>query len=153
LNASYYMWWGGGTLLARHLIPMLPFMAIAFAWFPRRLSSLLITLGVLSVVLMFPQSVVEPHYLQTAYTNEDLYTPWETVQRTGHGFSPPFLTHSLPAFLRGCVSMNPFNRSIYATDGKGWTLLPLLALETVFLVLLWRSIRKGNVKGKEENTL
>jgi hypothetical protein len=141
LNASYYMWWGGGTLLARHLIPMLPFLGLAFAWLPGRLRKLFLILGLVSVGLMFPQSVVEPHF-EPSEKNEDLYRPWETVQRQGHGLTPPFLTHSLPAFLKGRISINPFNHAIYATDGKLWTLVPLLAVEAGLLLLLYHTVRR-----------
>ena len=140
LNASYYMWWGGGTPLARHLLPMLPFLALAFAWLPQRARSLLLTLGFISVVLVGTQSVVEPHFMPRD-ANEALYRPWETVRRTGQGFMPIYLQHALPEFLRGRISINPFNRHIFATDGQGWTLLPLLAIDFVLVILLRRSLR------------
>ena len=141
LNASYYMWWGGGTLLARHLIPMLPFLILSFAWLPRRLSRPFFVLGLFSVLLMFPQSVVEPHF-EPLYPNEALYNPWETVRETGEGFRLPFLRHSLAEFLRGRISMNPFNREIFATGGKMWTLLPLLLAETALFFWLRRTLTR-----------
>ena len=147
LNASYYMWWGGGTLLARHLTPMVPFLVLALAWLPDRFRKLLLLAGMLSVLLMGVQSVVEPHF-ESFYSNDDLYRPWETVQRTGKGFTPPFFSHSLPEFLKGRISMNPFNLKIYATDGKLWTLLPLLAIEAALLFCLRRNVRR---LAKEEN--
>lgn len=141
LNASYYMWWGGGTLLARHLVPMLPFLAVAFAWMPLRLRPVLMVLGFVSIILIGSQSVVEPHF-RPLEPDTDLYIPWETVQRTGHALVPPFLWHSIPELLHGRISMNLFNRSINATDGKTWTLLPLLLAEASLFALLRRTLRK-----------
>ena len=140
LNASYYMWWGGGTLLARHLLPLLPFLAIAFAWLPARIKPLLVLLGIVSLLLIVPQAVVEPHY-QPQEGNQALYHPWQTVKQTGHGLVPIFLQHALPEFLRGRISMNPFNHAIYATDGKGWTLTPLAGVELALLYWLRRVLR------------
>lgn len=147
LNASYYMWWGGGTPLARHLIPSLPFLVLGFIWYPKgpMARRLLIATGIISIVLMSVQSVVEPHY-QPKLSNEDLYFPWQTVKHMGQRLSPPFLEHSLPEFLHGRISMNPFNLHIYALDGKGWTLLPLLFFEMILLSLLWRTISHAERK-------
>lgn len=141
LNASYYIWWGGGTLLARHLIPMLPFLALSFAWLPERLRLALMLLGFISIALMVPQSVVEPHF-EPFEKNEDLYIPWQTVTRTGQGFVPPFLRHSLPAFLKGRISINLFNLHVQAVDGQLWTLLPLTIVEAAMLFWLWRVVKR-----------
>ena len=135
LNASYYMWWGGGTPLSRHLLPMLPFLGLAFAWLPAKLRIPLLILGSVSVILIGIQSVVEPHY-QPTEKNQDLYNPWETVQKQEHIFTPPFFSHSLPEFLKGRISINSFNRHIYAKDNQGWTLLPLLLWESMLALAL-----------------
>jgi hypothetical protein len=64
--------------------------------------------------------------------------------RTGKGLISSFISHSLPDFLKGRVSITPFNLHIYATDGKGWTLLPLLAIRTLLMFWLRSSIGGPN---------
>jgi hypothetical protein len=135
------MWWGGGTILSRHLTPMVPFLALGLAWLPRRWGTALVALGIVSVLFIGSQSVVEPH-VEPANSNAELYNPWRTVHENGGVLIPPYFSHSLPELLRGRVSMNPFNREIFATSGKGWTLLPLLAAEGLLLMALWRSVRR-----------
>jgi hypothetical protein len=137
LVSSYYMWWGGGTLLCRHLAWMLPFLALAFAWYPERVKWLLIALGIISIALMFVQSVVEPHF-EAFYSNEQLYHPYDYVRTTGKGFVPPFVRRQLPLFARGDLSLN--YGMVVGLRGK-WSLLPLLVFELVAGVILYRRIR------------
>ena len=53
LNSGYFMWWGGASFGPRHLIPMLPFLAIPLVFVPRRLFPLVIILGTISIAQMF----------------------------------------------------------------------------------------------------
>lgn len=53
LNSGYFMWWGGASFGPRHLIPMLPFLAIPLVFVPRRLFPLVIILGIISIAQMF----------------------------------------------------------------------------------------------------
>jgi hypothetical protein len=53
LNSGYFMWWGGASFGPRHLIPMLPFLAIPLVFVPRRLFPWVIILGIISIAQMF----------------------------------------------------------------------------------------------------
>ena len=53
LNSGYFMWWGGASFGPRHLIPMLPFLAIPLVFVPRRLFPWVIILGIISITQMF----------------------------------------------------------------------------------------------------
>lgn len=53
-NAGYYMWWGGASAGPRHLVPMLPVLALGVArtWQHPRARPVVLALGALSIVLM-----------------------------------------------------------------------------------------------------
>jgi hypothetical protein len=52
INAGYFFWWGGFAFGPRHLIPMLPFLALPMFFIPQRTLSLVIILGLISVTQM-----------------------------------------------------------------------------------------------------
>ena len=137
---------GRGTPLARHLIPMIPFLGLGFAWYPVSGKKWLAALGAISVILIVSQSVVEPHF-EPREPNADLYNPWQTVQRTGHPLAPPYFVHSLPDLIAGRISINPFNHAIFATGGKLWTLAPLAVAESILLLWLRRGVKRKGLSG------
>lgn len=53
IMSGYYMWWGGYSLGPRHLIPILPYFCVLFAFIPRRFTWLLIVLCLVSIGQMF----------------------------------------------------------------------------------------------------
>ena len=53
IMSGYYMWWGGDPLGPRHLIPILPYFCVLFAFIPRRFTWLLIVLCLVSIGQMF----------------------------------------------------------------------------------------------------
>ncbi|MBX7197361.1 MAG: hypothetical protein K1X94_35245, partial [Sandaracinaceae bacterium] len=59
-NAGYYMWWGGAAIGPRHLVPMLPALAlgIAQAWSWPRARPWVAALGVLSIGLVLALTAV-----------------------------------------------------------------------------------------------
>ena len=59
-NASYYMWWGGWSLGPRHLIPMLPCLMLPLVFLPVNARKVLYPLMVLSIVIMFIGTAVNP---------------------------------------------------------------------------------------------
>ncbi len=52
LNAGYYMWWGGRSVGARNLIPMLPFLCLPLIFVPRKIFPIVIGLTFVSVAQM-----------------------------------------------------------------------------------------------------
>jgi len=48
LNAGYYMWWGGAAAGPRHLVPVIPFLAVGLAWGWHHLPRLRVPLIVLA---------------------------------------------------------------------------------------------------------
>lgn len=60
MNAGYYMWWGGAATGPRHLIPVLPFLAlgVAHAWQQPRLRLVVIALAAVSFGQMMLMTVV-----------------------------------------------------------------------------------------------
>ena len=54
VNAGYYMWWGGAAAGPRHLVPVVPFLAVglAAAWKHERARPLVVLVGVVSIVNM-----------------------------------------------------------------------------------------------------
>jgi hypothetical protein len=60
MNSGYYTWWGGATFGPRHLIPMLPFLALPLIFFPRRFFSIVVGLTLLSIFQMLIVTVRGP---------------------------------------------------------------------------------------------
>lgn len=92
-NASYVMWWGGFAIGPRHLIPMLPFLAVPVAWVLQRASrSLPLRIGTAaliatSVAVVWAQSLGGPDF------------PADTIQR-------PLTEYSLPHLVEGNLPLN-----------------------------------------------
>jgi hypothetical protein len=94
LNASYEYWHGGGSTGPRHIVPMLPFLAVAlaFAW-PQRAGRLAASLLlVLSAVVSLACAMV------TMYAGEDIANPlFELIlPRT---IDPTYLPYAIPGVL------------------------------------------------------
>jgi hypothetical protein len=65
-NASYYMWWGGGGIGPRHMIPALPFAALAIAFCSPKWRKLGLVLVVASVVLIsIPTLALDPQAVES----------------------------------------------------------------------------------------
>jgi hypothetical protein len=77
-NASYYMWWGGWAMGPRHLLPMFVALPLGLAELcrpetPRRVWWGVCALGLASVALCLPLSLLEPQVPQ-GYSDEFLWT-------------------------------------------------------------------------------
>jgi hypothetical protein len=57
-NAGYYMWWGGAATGPRHLVPVLPFLAVGIAWAWERSRALVAVLVVISFANMLALTAV-----------------------------------------------------------------------------------------------
>ena len=49
IMSGYFLWWGGGSLGARHLIAVLPFFSVLLTFVPKRLNWLFGVLGLISI--------------------------------------------------------------------------------------------------------
>jgi hypothetical protein len=114
-NASYgesIIYWGGGTATGpRHLLPILPFVALTLAFLPKSLNPLFVLLAFISVFLMLMATAVEPH-LPYEYTN-------------------PFRDFLWPAFSRGDFALNSnfyFERAPIGRNSAAFNLGRLIGL-------------------------
>jgi hypothetical protein len=102
-NASYYMWWGGWAVGARHLLPMIPFMMPALIWVLRKnqwYAGLVYIAGGLSIFLTFIPSAIDPQMPQRYHTSI-LLEP-----RVSYDLASPMLHEQFPAFFQGNVAWN-----------------------------------------------
>jgi hypothetical protein len=102
-NASYYMWWGGWAMGARHLLPMIPFMIPALIWVLRKnqwYAGLVYLAGGLSIFLTFIPTAVDPQMPQRYHT-AILLAP-----RVSDNLSSPMLHEEFPAFFQGDIAWN-----------------------------------------------
>ncbi len=53
IMSGYYMWWGGRALGPRHIIPILPYFCVLFAFVPKRLTWPLVIFCLISIGQMF----------------------------------------------------------------------------------------------------
>jgi hypothetical protein len=53
IMSGYYMWWGGWALGPRHIIPILPYFCVLFAFVPKRLTWPLVIFCLVSIGQMF----------------------------------------------------------------------------------------------------
>ena len=60
VNAGYYMWWGGASAGPRHLVPVVPFLAIgiATAWEHERARPIVVVLSAISIAQMLVLAAV-----------------------------------------------------------------------------------------------
>ncbi|MFQ5418458.1 MAG: hypothetical protein ACE5FL_15635 [Myxococcota bacterium] len=129
-NSSYYMWWGGWAMGARHQIGMLPFLflpilsalASGSPWRPA-----VIVAGVVAVSLHLPVLLADPQIPPGAPIAALLEPTFAA------NWSSPWLTRSLPAFFRGDIAaILPFQSLPGLT-----ALLPLAMLWTLSLRTMW----------------
>ena len=52
MNSGYYMWWGGWSFGPRHVVPLLPFLALPLLFVPKRLFPLVVALTLVSAAQM-----------------------------------------------------------------------------------------------------
>jgi hypothetical protein len=64
-NTSFFLWFGGWSYGPRHFIPAIPFLAAPLYWvFPKQ-RTLLIVLGVISIILASLACITDPQYPDT----------------------------------------------------------------------------------------
>jgi 4-amino-4-deoxy-L-arabinose transferase-like glycosyltransferase len=118
LNSGYFMWWGGASFGPRHLIPMLPFLAIPLVFVPRRLFPLVIVLGIVSIAQMF---IPLAGFIQVP----DDYFP--NIGKLGFFAYSTIYSYCLPQLVKGYFAYNLGEKIL---DLKSWMILipNLLAL-------------------------
>jgi PA14 domain len=126
-NACYgesIIFWGGGTSIGpRHLIPMLPFLALPLCLAARRLPWLFLPLLAVSVFYMLIATAVEPR-VPYIYENpaRDMYLPRYLEGWFGHGRAGLFVEDDIRAGRDAA-----FNLAELAGMPGRWHLVPLLA--------------------------
>ena len=131
-NASYYMWWGGWSAGARHLIPMLPFAFILLTPVIKKAKTLLIILGVISIIFALIPTIVDPQPKQLYPTIELLYPRFE------YNYISPFFEEGTKQLLRGNVA---YNAGKLIGLKRLYSLMPLFVLDILFIILLFKSIK------------
>ncbi|MBM4363789.1 MAG: hypothetical protein FJ104_14000 [Deltaproteobacteria bacterium] len=100
LFVSSYEWWQGGAAFgSRHLVPMLPFVAVPVALAASRRPGLGATLAAVSAATMLVVTSVQP--------------------KPAERFSRPFTEYVLPTFLRGDLSDSKACPDIGSSQFKG----------------------------------
>lgn len=131
-NASYYMWWGGWSAGARHLIPMLPFAFILLTPVIKKAKTLLIILGIISIIFALVLTIVDPQPTQLYPTLELLYPRFE------YNYRSPFFEEGVKQFLRGNIA---YNAGKLMGLKKLYSLIPLFVFDILFIILLFKSIK------------
>jgi hypothetical protein len=135
-NASYYMWWGGWAIGARHLLPMIPFMMPALIWVLRKnlwYSGLLYLAGGLSVFLTFIPTAVNPQMPQRYHTLILL------APRVSDNLRSPMLHEAFPAFFQGDIAWN-LGRLLHLP--KLASLLPLLVMWVIVIIIVRQLLKR-----------
>lgn len=147
-NSAYYMWWGGWSFGARHLIPALPFLTIgagaAWAWGGRAMRGAIFGLGVLAVGLHLVVNAVEPQVRDIVPDPRSplvMTLPWLLEPDLSENNYPWLFPRVLwPAFVRGDTDLN-LGRVLGLPPG--WpSLVPLAALWGAGIGMLAFSLRK-----------
>ncbi len=131
-NASYYLWWGGWSMGARHLIPMLPFLFMPILAAMRRhprMRSIVFFAGCVSVLLNLPPILVDP---QMAPKIADAALYWPDIR---YNLTSSWLTEIIPGFYSGrdLAVVLPL-----AGLPGAWPLAPWIVLWTA---ALWKASR------------
>jgi hypothetical protein len=136
-NSAYYMWWGGFSFGPRHLIPMLPLLAIPVLWIwqfrPWRV--VICILGVLSIGIHLIVNSIEPQIPDRLGM-----IPLESLLHPALSNSYPWaFTHYLwPAFWMGMMSEATRTPGTIAGIPPGpMRLLPLLAWWVAGITILF----------------
>jgi hypothetical protein len=127
LNSGYFMWWGGASFGPRHLIPMLPFLAIPLVFVPRRLFPLVIILGIISIAQMF---IPLAGFIQVPDDN------FSNIGSLGTFAYSTIYSYCLPQLLKGYFT---FNLGEKILGLKSWiilvpNLLAILVTTGVFIL-------------------
>jgi hypothetical protein len=150
-GAGYYMWWGGSSMGPRHIIPMLPFLALPMTRVVPRIRRIAAGLVVISALIVLLATAVQPEF-------PDPHALPLSVN--------PVTTMVIPHFLEGYVStkalmpdstvsgipyVHPERRSEREWDSfnlgeaMGITgpasLMPLIPVYAALIALFWRSRR------------
>jgi hypothetical protein len=131
-NSSYYMWWGGQSMGARHLIPMLPFMFLPILAAMRRESRMrgvVMLAGAISVMMNVPAIAVGPE-MKTYCDVASLLNPDISWNLTS-----AWLVDVFPSFWRGDIAVTPF--------GFLPGILPIAPLALLWAASLWQAWRWG----------
>jgi hypothetical protein len=111
LNSGYFMWWGGASFGPRHLIPMLPFLAIPLVFLPRRLFPWVIIFGILSIAQMF---IPLAGFIEVP---DDIFT---NIGKLGFFSYSTIYNYCLPQLLKGYFAYN-LGEKIFGL--KSWMIL------------------------------
>jgi hypothetical protein len=139
-NASYYMWWGGWAVGARHLLPMVPFMIPALITVLRKsqwYAGLVYIAGGLSIFLTFIPSVVDAQMPQRYHTSI-LLSP-----RVEYNLVSPMLHEQFPSFFQGKLGWN-LGRT-FGLPGL-WSLLPIVIMWVGVMVLVSYWLKRGGAE-------
>jgi hypothetical protein len=152
-NACYgdsIIFWGGGTTFGpRHIIPMLPLLALPIAFGARMMPWLFFPLLAVSAFYMLIALAIEPR-APYVFQNpaRDLYLPRYLDAWFGFGRSSLFVPEPFPE-----QPLAAYNLAELAGLPRRWHLVPLLAVWFVLgrqlVLLLWPRRTEPNVRRKQ----
>lgn len=126
LYSGFYNWYGGWTFGPRYLIPMLTFMCIPLVFVPKRLFTIVITLGLISMVQMFivaSSLIVVP---------DEFY---KQIDKLGYFEYSSIYSYCLKLLLNGEFSTNIGNKLLGL---NAWvSLAPVIAVILVITLLFF----------------
>ena len=145
-GSGYIVWWGGASVGARLLIPMIPFMVVPIIfvlnqWFNRTTGRVVIGLLMVAGLLnTWAQSITAyglppdaPHQLLTVSSANLIEYNRQTIRLVGEGITVnPLLDFALPALQKGAVVYN-YGR-LFGLKGLA-SLLPLVVILGLVLVV------------------
>jgi hypothetical protein len=144
-NSAYYMWWGGWSFGPRHLIPAIPFLAIAmlpaWRWLAGRLA--ILGSGVAGVFIHVIVNAVDPQFpdrLRGGLRLEELLYP----DLRSVNYPWVFGRYVWRMFRMG--ELEPNAGMLLGLSGEA-SLLPLIAFWAVGGMLLWLVARRAPATG------
>lgn len=133
--SGYFDWQGGVVFSPRHLIPILPFLALPLAFLPEKYSIPIWLSGAVSVF----QNLV-----MAASGTHGLYEYIHSLIQDAHivgGKGMLFYEVCLPNLINGFLTNNR-GIQFFGLQGPS-SLLPLLMVESVLLIIFWRLTKIG----------
>jgi hypothetical protein len=124
IMSGYYMWWGGGAVGPRHIIPVLPFFCIFLVFVPKRFTGLFVILSTVSIAQMMIAAA------STVLVPDSLVSDLKTM---GFFDYSNIYSFELNELLKGNFTQNLGSRFLGLNSWSSFIpLFPVIAVITLF---------------------